>query len=314
LANALFSEFGLVIIDGDSKALKQQFSPYIQDELLHQNSNKQVLESIAKLKDYAIQVNPREINLFYIEDDLRERIIFENGSYKVNNTEITFSEAEILAVLKTNPEKFSPNVILRPLYQEVILPNLSYIGGGGEIAYWLELKSVFDFHGVTFPSLLIRNSVVIVLEKQVQKADKLELSWADLFLKQNDLIHSKTKELSKFTIDFSEQKEHLKLQFEKLNQIALQTDLSFTGAVKAQESKQIKGLENLEKRLLKAEKRIHAEKLERIIQLQNELFPNQSLQERQLNFSEFYLNNDRFISLILKQLHPLDNHFLIFID
>lgn len=319
LANELFAEYGLVIIDGDSKALKQIFSPCVKEELLHQNSNKFVLESIEKLKDYDIQVNPREINLFYIEDDLRERIVFDSdshqeGNYKINNTAITFTETEILELVKTNPEKFSPNVILRPLYQEVILPNLAYIGGGGEIAYWLELKAVFDFHNVTFPSLLIRNSVVLVSEKQNSKIEKLGLSWADLFSKQNDLIHSKTKELSKFTIDFSEQKEHLKLQFEKLNQIALKTDLSFTGAVKAQESKQTKGLENLEKRLLKAEKRIHAEKLERIIQLQNELFPNQSLQERQLNFSEFYLNNDSFISLILKQLHPLNNYFSIFID
>lgn len=252
--------------------------------------------------------------MFYIEDHLRERIVFENGRYKVNNTDRDFSEEELLMEVVGFPEKFSPNVILRPLYQEVVLPNLCYIGGAGEIAYWLELKSMFDLHKVPFPMLLVRNSVVLVSEKQNNKIEKLGLSWADLFSNQNDLIHSKTKEISKFNIDFSEQKEHLKLQFEKLNQIALQTDLSFTGAVKAQESKQTKGLENLEKRLLKAEKRIHAEKLERIIQLQNELFPNQSLQERQLNFSEFYLNNDCFISLILKQLHPLDNHFLIFID
>ncbi len=313
LVNELFKNEGLVILDGDDVGLKKAFSPIIKDELLNQTSFKKVSETIHEFK-YDIQVNPREINLFYIEDHLRERIIFENGNYIVNNTSISFTEAEILELVDNSPEKFSPNVILRPLYQEMILPNLCYIGGGGEIAYWLELKSMFEAHKIAFPILLLRNSVVIVSEKQVQKADKLELSWADLFSKQNDLIHSKTKELSKFIIDFSEQKEHLKLQFEKLNQMALQTDQSFTGAVKAQEAKQIKGLENLEKRLLKAEKRIFTEKLNRMIELQNEIFPNQSLQERQLNFSEFYLNDESFISLILKQLHPLNNHFLIFID
>ena len=69
-------------------------------------------------------------------------------------------------MLDTNPEKFSPNVILRPLYQEVILPNLCYIGGGGEIAYWLELKSNFESNKIIFPILLLRNSVLLTTDKQ----------------------------------------------------------------------------------------------------------------------------------------------------
>jgi len=313
LVNELFKNEGLVILDGDDIELKKLFIPTIKKELLQQTSHKKVTETIQNF-NYDVQVNPREINLFYIEDNIRERIIFENGKYKINNTQIEFSTTEMIDLVENSPEKISPNVILRPLYQEIILPNLAYIGGGGEIAYWLELKAMFDAQNITFPILLLRNSVVVASEKQIQKADKLELYWADLFSKQIDLIHSKTKEFSKFNIDFSEQKNLLYQQFEKLNQIALQTDKSFVGAVKAQETKQIKGLEHLEKRLLKAEKRVHFEKLEQITKLQNELFPNQSLQERQLNFSEFYLNNHNFITLVLSKLHPLKNHFLSIID
>jgi len=308
LVNELFKKEGLVILDGDDTELKQLFIPIIKDELLHQSSHKKVTETIQNFK-YDIQVNPREINLFYIEDQLRERIIFEKGKYKINNTTLEFSTTEFIALVEKSPEKFSPNVILRPLYQEIILPNLSYIGGGGEIAYWLELKSMFESHTITFPMLLLRNSAVIASEKQIQKADKLELTWVDLFSKQIDLINSKAKELSQFNIDFSEQKIVLQQQFEKLNQIALQTDKSFIGAVKAQEAKQIKGLDNLEKRLLKAEKRVHTEKLAHITALQNELFPNQSLQERQVTFAEFYLHNSNFISLILNKLTPLKKNF-----
>ena len=311
LANELFGQYGLVILDGDSSDLKKQFTPYIKDELLHQNSNKKVLESIAKLKDYSIQVNPREINLFYIEDHLRERIIHESGIYKVNNTTIEFSETEILNLVETNPEKFSPNVILRPLYQEVILPNLAYIGGGGEIAYWLELKAMFDFHKITFPILLVRNSAVLINEKQETKRNKLNISWEELFLKQQTLIYAKTKQFSEINIDFSEKKAHLKKQFEALHQIALKTDMSFAGAVNAQEKKQIKGLENLEKRLLKAEKKAHASQLERIVQLQNELFPNESLQERKSNFSEFYLETgESLITKLVEELKSLSECFL----
>lgn len=310
LANALFGESGLVILDGDHQELKREFIPYVKEELLHQNSNKLVLETIKKLKEYPIQVNPRAINLFYINDNLRERILLEDGIYKVNNTKIQFSETEILAELENHPEKFSPNVILRPLYQEVILPNLCYIGGGGEIAYWLELKSFFDAVNVTFPILLLRNSALLATEKQAAKMDKLGLSWSNLFSKQSYLVNEKIKKLSEFPIDFSNQKEFLRKQFEALYEIATQTDQSFIGAVKAQETKQIKGLNNLEKRLLKAQKRKHSEELERITDLQNELFPNESLQERQANFSEFYLEKgvDLF-PIILKQLKPLQTNF-----
>jgi bacillithiol biosynthesis cysteine-adding enzyme BshC len=196
IANELFGEFGLISIDADNQDLKRSFSSFIKEELLRQIAHKKVLESIASLKKYTIQVNPREINLFYIEDNVRERIILENGIYKVNTTQISFSEDEILAAVANNPEKFSPNVIMRPLYQEVILPNLCYIGGGGEIAYWLELKAYFDEMKITFPMLLVRNSAVLLNENQIKKIDKLGLSWADLFSNQKELLTKKTKELS----------------------------------------------------------------------------------------------------------------------
>ena len=310
LANELFSGEGLVILDGDKHALKKEFVPYIKEELIHQTSFEKVTVTNTLLKDYTIQVKPREINLFYIEDNLRERILLENGIYKINTTKMEFSESEILELLEKKPEKFSPNVILRPLYQENILPNLCYIGGGGEVAYWLELKTVFDANKITFPILLLRNSVLLSTQKQNDKAVKLNLSWDDLFLNQQELFTQKTKKYSKFTVDFSEQKTHLKNQFENLYKIASQTDKSFIGAVKAQETKQIKGLENLEKRLLKAEKRIYTEELERILQLQNELFPNQSLQERKANFSEFYLEHgNQMIKKLLEKLNPLEQNF-----
>ena len=312
LADALFGQHGLVILDADNQDLKRNFIPYIKEELLQQTSHKAVLETTEQLQAYNIQVNPREINLFYIEDKIRERIILENGIYKVNNTKIEFTTDQILALLDSNPAHFSPNVIMRPLYQEVILPNLCYIGGGGEIAYWLELKSFFDVVNITFPMLLVRNSVVLVTEKQAKKAAKLHLTWSDLFAKQLQLIENQTKQLSDFSIDMSPLKEQLKYQFEALYAITKHTDESFAGAVKAQETKQINGLDNLEKRLLSAQKRKLADVLERITDLQNEIFPNKSLQERQTNFSEFYLEyGEKLIPTLLEQLKPLDQNFTI---
>lgn len=314
LANELFGPSGLVIIDADDAGLKRAFVPYAREELLRQTSHQKVTENIQNLKDYGIQVNPREINLFYIQDGLRERIVRADGEYLVNNTSIRFTESEILSELDSHPENFSPNVIMRPLYQEIILPNLCYIGGGGELAYWLELKSFFDAVNITFPILLLRNSVLLATAKQAAKADKLDLSWRDLFSKQADLANQKIKTLSEFPIDLTPQKETLRQQFADLYVIAKQTDQSFSGAVKAQEAKQINGLENLEKRLLKAQKRKHADALERITDLQDELFPNKSLQERQANFAEFYMESGgALIEKLAGELKPLANDFNILV-
>ncbi len=313
IANELFKVYGLVIIDGDDRALKELFSPYVEDELINQTSYRAVSQTIDSLKPhYKIQVNPREINLFYITDKLRERILVTDGIYKVNNTDISFSKSELLKHLSEVPERFSPNALLRPLYQEVILPNLCYIGGGGELAYWFELKSYFEAVKVPFPVLLLRNSVLLQSEKQQKKLEKLNIAPQEVFLKQMDLVNKKIGEISEFEIDFSKQKEFLKAQFGELEKVAAQTDKSFLGAVKAQTKKQLNGLDHMEKRLLKAERRKHQELAERIRKIQDELFPNQSLEERQRNFSEFYLDHgDDLIKVLKEKLDPLKLEFSV---
>jgi uncharacterized protein YllA (UPF0747 family) len=160
--------------------------------------------------------------------------------------------------------------------------------------------------------LLLRNSVIIATQKQLNKAEKLDLSWNDLFSKQQTLFEQKTKEFSKQNLDFTHYKTTLQNQFESLKEVAKTTDPSFIGAVFAQEKKQLNGLDNLEKRLLKAEKRVHKEALERIFLLQNELFPNQSLQERKENFASFYIEyGDQLIEKIKNELDPLKMEFTI---
>ncbi|WP_460219756.1 bacillithiol biosynthesis cysteine-adding enzyme BshC [Psychroserpens sp. MEBiC05023] len=316
LVNILFAKYGLVIVDGNDTDLKHEFIPYIEDELVGQTSFRKVSEANTKLNgldgNYKIQVNPRNINLFYITQRLRERIVEIDGIYKVLNTDISWSKSELLTHLNEVPERFSPNVIMRPLYQEVILPNLCYIGGGGELAYWLQLKSNFEAQNVVFPMLLLRNSVLLITDKQKEKLEKLEVSVKDLFLNQVDLETKVAKQISEVDIDFSSQKAHLKHQFEGLHKLAEQTDKSFKGAVAAQERKQIKGLEHLEKRLLKAQKRKLNDHIERVTEIQDALFPGQSLQERNMNFSEFYLEyGSALIPKLIEELEPLKGEFLV---
>jgi len=313
IANQLFSKYGLVIVDGDDKQLKQLFTPFVVQELQEQISFNTVTNTIKTLeKNYKVQVKPREINLFYLRENFRERIIFEDEIYKVNNTEITFSKEEILQEVKENPQLFSPNVIMRPLYQEVILPNLAYIGGGGELAYWLELEGYFNKVKIPFPILVLRNSVQVISTKLQKKLDNLNISTEELFLKKDDLLKLKINENSEIAFHFLDAKTLLEQQFLALRRVANQTDESFVGAVSAQEKKQLNGLDNLEKRLLRAEKRRQHNLVTRITELKTQLFPNDSLEERQRNFSEYYLEyGNAFIDALKESLNPLDLEFTI---
>ncbi|WP_340063664.1 bacillithiol biosynthesis cysteine-adding enzyme BshC [Ascidiimonas aurantiaca] len=314
LANTLFGEYGLLVIDGDSPALKRLFEPYMKEELLAQSSYTAVMQKAEALKalNYSVQVNPREINLFYLDEGLRKRIVRNEHRFEVLDTDIYFTREKLLEELSKHPERFSPNVVLRPLYQEVILPNLCYIGGGGELAYWLELKEVFNRVQVPFPILLLRNSALLISEKQAGKLKKLEISYHSLFLKKHVFENTKVKEWSDITIDLTPQKNHLKKQFEALHELARQTDASFLGAVNAQEVKQLKGLENLEKRLVKAQKRKLQDRVSRSTELQDQLFPGGSLQERNHNFSEYFLEyGPNLIQQIKDELDPLHMEFYI---
>ncbi|MBL4662217.1 MAG: bacillithiol biosynthesis cysteine-adding enzyme BshC [Flavobacteriaceae bacterium] len=314
LGNELFKEYGLVIIDANRSSLKKVFTPYAELELTENRSFKQVTQTTGRLvtAGYGEQVHPREINLFYLVEGIRERIISEDGHFYVNDTDISFTSEEIKAELQEHPERFSPNALLRPLYQEVILPNLCYIGGGGELAYWFQLKDYFESVEVPFPILLLRNSALLVATKYSVKLQNLNIDVAALFQKQHELTASYTKELSTINIDFSNQKKHLQQQFVDLYDLAKKTDASFVGAVAAQEKKQLNGLAHLEKRLLKAQKRKWGDQLERLTTIQDKLFPNMSLQERNTNFSEFYLEyGDALLSVLKENLDPLFLEFTV---
>ena len=198
------------------------------------------------------------------------------------------------------------------MYQEVILPNLCYIGGSCEMIYWLQLKSNFEAQDVTFPMLLLRNSALIKTKKQSEKQQKLEILDLDLFLDRNSVINKRVRAISNIDIDFKDQIKHLEDQFKDLHELAELTDKSFIGAVKAQEVKQLKGLKNLEKRLLKAQKRKLKDHIERSTDLKDELFPNGSLQERNTNFSELYLEfGDDLITGLMASLDPLNIQFSV---
>ena len=314
LVHNLFGKHGLLIINPDNSKLKKILSKEIIDEIINENCFKNVSITNKNLKKIGFnpQVNPRQINLFYLKKNKRSRIYKENSIYKVFETNISFTKSQIIDEVNNYPERFSPNVLFRPFFQEKILPNLGYVGGGSEIAYWLQLNSFFDEKNITFPILIVRNSVLLMYKKNIKKCEKLDLNVSDLFKKTDNLIKYHISKKTDYSKDFTKLKKVISSNFIKLYKVAQKTDKSFIGALKAQEAKQLKGLMHLEKRFIKAQKIKHKDEIERIKALKDVLFPNNSLQEREINFSEFYKDyGEDFINILKSNLKPFVNKFII---
>ena len=221
-------------------------------------------------------------------------------------------ENDLINEVENFPENFSPNVLMRPLFQEIILPNIAYVGGGAELSYWFQLNKYFKNQKVTFPILILRNSLLLINSKLSNKINKLNININDLFINKNLLISKVIKENSKISLDLDFLKKQLELQFDFLEDLVKKTDKSFNGAVLAQKKKQIKGIINLEKKLLKSQKIKMDDYVQRTNLIYESIFPNSDLQERQLNFFELYESEGVVIlSNLKKAVDPFNDNFTI---
>ncbi len=309
----LFGESGLLVLDSSHPQLKATFSNVIKADLLENKANALVEQTSAQLQemDYKAQVFPREINFFYMKEGLRERIVKEDGKFQVLNTSISFSEERLLQELKEHPEYFSPNVIMRPLYQEWILPNLAYIGGPAEVSYWLQLKAVFDHFDALFPLLMPRNFALVVNKASQNKLEKTGLAAAELFKDTHQLKQQLLEENAEQEMSLAEESKELEALFARIQEKAAAVDKSLEGFVGAEAAKSQKSLDNIEKRIKKSEERRHETTLKQVDSLKDKLFPDNSLQERKDNFLNFYINDPEFIDKLSNKLEPFDFRFHI---
>jgi bacillithiol biosynthesis cysteine-adding enzyme BshC len=237
---------------------------------------------------YKVQAHPREINLFYLEGDRRERIEIRGDQYQVLNTDLSFSKEELIAELQQHPERFSPNVILRGLYQETILPNIVFIGGGGELAYWLELKDLFDHYKVPFPVQVLRNSFLILEKKWQDKISKLGFRPEDIFQSEDQLLNQLVKRSTDQKLELNGTLSATEQLYDKIRQQAASIDLTLGKHVEALKTATLYRLRELEKKMLRAEKRKFSAQQRHIGQIKEMLFPANGLQERHDNMLYYF--------------------------
>ena len=295
LVNELFGKYGLVILDGDDKSLKKQFIPTIKKDILEQAFEKTITRCSKDLVDnYKAQAYVRPVNFFKLSDGKRELI--KGG----------ITEKEI----DNNPESFSPNVLLRPLYQETILPNIAYIGGGAEVAYFMQLKTAFEQENIPFPIVLLRNSVLMLNANQNKKRQDLGFTIEDLFLDEHQLQKKFIGLQQNTAISLHHEIEQMESVYASI--LKKTTDVGLQSSINSQLHKQEKSFKQLEQKLLRLEKKKHENSLQQISKLKKHLFPNNGLQERYDNFIPFYLKNgEKFIEILKANLNPLNPNFVV---
>jgi bacillithiol biosynthesis cysteine-adding enzyme BshC len=312
--NQLFAKFGVLVINMDNAKLKAAFAPIMKRELLEKVSQPLIVSTQEKLgqHNFKAQAFPRDINLFYLGEGSRDRIEYTDGRYNIVDSNLSFSESEILDELKNKPENFSPNVVMRPLYQESILPNLAYVGGGGEIAYWLERKSQFEAFDVFYPMLIRRNSVMILNNGINKTIDKLGFSIRDIFQTQDELINQYISANTEVEIELTDQKNTVQKAYEEIAAKSKQVDPGLAKSVLADMTKQLKNIDQMESRIKRAIKSQQEVQVNKIGKVKDKLFPNNGLQERFDNFMPHYMAvGESFFDTLVENLDPLDRRFIV---
>jgi len=293
--NSAFGEYGLLVIDANDASLKNEFLPLALTELesgfsgscVASRTAELIASGIASEKDWP--VHPRNLNLFWFDENGRHRLVrhadnsISAGADAKSHT-IQYWKERFLQF----PQNISPNVILRPIYQEIILPNLAYIGGPGECAYWLQLLSAFNQAQVFYPVVLPRRNFLLLPEKQLEFLKTSGFEIVDL-LKGTEEIIRKTGESG--MPDFLRENSDIQVQeiYNKLIDEIAEIDRSLISSIQAEQQKTLNGLQNIRVKVARSLRQKDEQKVNRLLKIAETIRPSGKPQERAVHLFQYSL-------------------------
>tara|TARA_B100001027_G_C16204113_1_gene301947 strand:- start:214 stop:954 length:741 start_codon:yes stop_codon:yes gene_type:complete len=244
-----------------------------------------------------------------MKEGLRERIESVEDKFIVRESEISFSKEEMEKEINSNPQRFSPNVVMRCLYQQMIMPNVTYIGGPAEVVYWLSFRKFFDKYDAEFPVIVPRDSVLIISSKSSKTIAKYGLNIQDIFNGKNNIEKKSLGILLDDDKNFSSEIKKIREQFHLIASKYKSVDKTMSPHVLANSKKTEKMLIQVEKRFIKSQKDLNKILVDRVGDLFHECFPDGAPQERKDNIMSFY--NSTFIEDLVRILDPMELKFKI---
>jgi bacillithiol biosynthesis cysteine-adding enzyme BshC len=313
LLHALFGAEGLLVMHADDPELRRVFVPVAERELRESMVADLLAAPLEVLAaNWHVQAAPRDINLFYRAAGVRERIERQGDGFVLAESGLSFSAQELLDKVQGNPHCISPNVLLRPLQQQGMLPAVAFVGGGSELAYWLPLKPLFEACGIFMPVLLLRPSVLWIDPASTAKLEQWGWAAEEMFDEEEQLVKEWVRRQETADLSLEPERQEMEAFYQALAEKVQLHDASLVGKVAAERAAHIQQLDKLEQRLVRAAKNKHEVALNQFRKVIQRFFPDRGLQERRDHFGMLWLRHGpEFIQVLIDTLDPLDARFSI---
>ncbi|MGA2533601.1 MAG: bacillithiol biosynthesis cysteine-adding enzyme BshC [Candidatus Aminicenantales bacterium] len=291
----LFKSRGLVLIDAGHPRLKEMGRDIFYREIADGSpSTRQAVAASERLRQagYEAQIPLHEgiLNQFYTERE-RHAIQWKDGAFDIKGVPSLNTKEALLKVAGEKPFLFSPNVLLRPLYQDAVLPTVAYVGGPSEIAYFGQMKGVYETFGLPMPVIYPRKSVTIVEKKIDHILKKYHLSVPDFWRNAAGAIGDITKEEIPDSVGQALLliRDHLERDHASLKAEILAFDPGLAESVDLATGKMNQQLDFIQKKVLQAARKRNDIAVRQLHKAVDNLFPNRHLQERVFNIVPYLI-------------------------
>lgn len=199
MMTSLIGKYGAVMLDPSDPEIKSLMSPIFQKEIESPLKSVEIINSAGnELESFGYESQIEKSNdstcLFIEENGSRRKLFFRNDRFEIDGTNTSISKNELLDTLQIAPYRFSPNVALRPITQDYILPTVAYVAGPGEISYFAQLANLYAHFAINMPVIYPRASFTIVEGKIQRVIEKNELELSDLSEHYESLFSRISKE------------------------------------------------------------------------------------------------------------------------
>jgi bacillithiol biosynthesis cysteine-adding enzyme BshC len=307
LIHSLFDQYGLVIFNPLDDKVKSLLKPIFKKEIVDFREHTEKLVHVsARLEEiYHAQVKVKPVNLFLRVDDGRFSIEPAENDFKLKRKRKSFTQDELLEILENEPQRFSPNVLLRPICQDYLLPTAFYVGGPSEVSYFAQIMPLYDFYKLTPPVVYPRSSATIVEKNIGNILDKHSIDIAEIFIDTENVKRKILHSVSESSVDevFDNISNQIELAFDQLKEKLFDLDKTIADSSNRYRDKIYNSVNELKGKAEKAHQKKHEVTLKQIDRAAGSLFPNNNLQEREFNYVYFANKyGDEFLKTIFDKL------------